>query len=200
MYMLDSPFPQPLSRCSLVFLLVWEMYFILRTFLHRITSSFRSTCPYQRSQCSAVIPMLCHLYLVSLSAPYFEICFFHNATLSDHSHLCSLKCHHIFCPYRPGLTFMQHTRYMSVNLPGAYLSSLSLEHVDETETETLQVAETLPRRLAKSSKQSPQVAAYRDNWSGVRANHVAFIIWAFYGLVIAVVGLPCLYVILVSVV
>jgi len=34
---------------------------------------------------------------------------------------------------------------------------------DQTETETLQVAETLPRRLVKSSKQSPQVAAYRDN-------------------------------------
>ena len=24
--------------------------------------------------CSAVIPTLCHLYLISLSAPYFEIC------------------------------------------------------------------------------------------------------------------------------
>jgi len=56
----------------------------------------------------------------------------------------------------------------------------------------------LPRRLVKSSKQSPHVAAYRDNWSGIRANHVAFIIRAFYGLVNAVVGLP--YVILVSVV
>jgi len=46
----------------------------------------------------------------------------------------------------------------------------------------------LPRRLVKSSKQSPQVAAYRDNWSGIRTNHVAFIIWAFYGLVNAVVA------------
>jgi len=34
---------------------------------------------------------------------------------------------------------------------------------DRDETETLQVAETLPRRLVKSSKQSPQAAAYRDN-------------------------------------
>jgi len=56
----------------------------------------------------------------------------------------------------------------------------------------------LPRRLVKSSKQSPQVAAYRDNWSGIKAKHVAFIIWAFYGLVNAVVGLH--YAILVSVV
>ena len=71
---------------------------------------------------------------------------------------------------------------------------------DETETETLQVAETLPRRLVKSSKQSPQVAAKFPCviWSGIRANHIAFIIWAFCGLVNAVVGLP--YVILVSVV
>jgi len=28
---------------------------------------------------------------------------------SDHSHLCPLKCHLIFFPYRPGLTSMQHT-------------------------------------------------------------------------------------------
>jgi len=50
----------------------------------------------------------------------------------------------------------------------------------------------------KAVSSSPQVAAYRDNWTGIRAKHVAFIIWAFYGLVNAVVGLP--YVILVSVV
>jgi len=60
---------------------------------------------------------------------------------------------------------------------------------DETETETFG---------EKQYKQSSQVAAYRDNWSGIMANHVAFIIWAFYGLVNTVVGLP--YVILVSVV
>ena len=36
--------------------------------------------------------------------------FYHNATHpSDHSHLCSLKCHLVIFPYRPGLTFMQHT-------------------------------------------------------------------------------------------
>ena len=53
--------------------------------------------------------------------------------------------------------------------------------------ETLQVAEMLPRRLVKSGKHSPQVAVYRDNWCGITASHVAFIIWAFYGLVNAVV-------------
>ena len=68
----------------------------------------------------------------------------------------------------------------------------------ESETRLRPRRYKLPRRLVKSSKQSPQVAAYRDICSGIRANHVAFIIWAFYGLVNAVVGLP--YVILVSVV
>jgi len=29
--------------------------------------------------------------------------------LSDHSHLCLLKCHLTFFPYRPGPTSMQHT-------------------------------------------------------------------------------------------
>jgi len=42
----------------------------------------------------------------------------------------------------------------------------------------------------KAVSSSPQVTAYRDNWSGIRAKHVACIIWAFYGLVNAVVGLP----------
>ena len=56
----------------------------------------------------------------------------------------------------------------------------------ESETRLRPRRYKLPRRLVKSSKQSPQVAAYRDNWTGIRANHVAFIIWAFYGLVNAV--------------
>jgi len=55
--------------------------------------------------------MLCHLFLVSLSA--WKSAFYLNATHpSDHSHLCSLKCHLIFFPYRPawpGLICMEHT-------------------------------------------------------------------------------------------
>ena len=35
-YVLHSPFPQPLSRSSLVYLLVWTLYFILHAFLHPI--------------------------------------------------------------------------------------------------------------------------------------------------------------------
>ena len=57
----------------------------------------------------------------------------------------------------------------------------------ESETKVRPRRYKLPRRLVKSSKQSPEVAAYRDNWSGIRAKHVAFIIWAFYGRVNAVV-------------
>jgi len=54
----------------------------------------------------------------------------------------------------------------------------------------------MDKPLVKSSKQSPQIAACRDNRSGIRAKHVAFIIRALYGLINAVVGLP--YVMLVS--
>ena len=61
--------------------------------------------------CSAVIPMLCHLYLVSLSSLLGNLSFslMQHIHPPDHSHLCSLKCHHIFFPYRPGITSMQHT-------------------------------------------------------------------------------------------
>ena len=76
-------------------------------FFTQSSSSFRSTC-HTNAACSAAIPMLCHLYLVSLSAPYLEICLFNATHPPDHSALCSLKCHHIFFPYRPGLTSMQH--------------------------------------------------------------------------------------------
>jgi len=60
--------------------------------------------------CFAVVPMLCRLFLISLSPPNLEICLYPNATHpSDHSHFCSLMCHVIFFPYRPGLTSMQHS-------------------------------------------------------------------------------------------
>jgi len=82
------------------------LYFISHAFLTQSPSSFHNTCPYHCNR-SAVVPMLCQLFLISLSAPYLEICL--NATHPpDHSHLCSLKCQHVFFPYRPGLTSMQH--------------------------------------------------------------------------------------------
>jgi len=55
--------------------------------------------------CFAVVSRLCHLFLVFLSTAYLELFIFYlNIThLSDHSHLCLLKCHLIFFPDRPGL-------------------------------------------------------------------------------------------------
>ena len=82
-------------------------------FLHFFTqssSSFHSTCPYQCSlfccntNAISSIPSL-SLSLSSLLGNPSQL----NATHPpDHSHLCSLKCHHIFFPYRPGHTSMQH--------------------------------------------------------------------------------------------
>ena len=52
--------------------------------------------------CSAVIPMLCHLYLISLSAPYSEMCLFAStASPASPSTLSQLLCgcefvHHIW--------------------------------------------------------------------------------------------------------
>jgi len=45
-YVLDGLSAQPLSKSSLVYLLVWTLYFILHTFLHPIISFFCNTCPY----------------------------------------------------------------------------------------------------------------------------------------------------------
>ena len=78
-------------------------------FFTQSSSSFRSTCPYQRS------PFCCNtmssIYTWPLSQFFaWKSVFQLNATHPpDHSHLCLLKCHHIFFPYRPGLTSMQHT-------------------------------------------------------------------------------------------
>jgi len=55
--------------------------------------------------CFSVVPRLCHLFSLSAQLITWESVFYLNATNpSDHSHLCSLKCHLIFFPYRPGLT------------------------------------------------------------------------------------------------
>jgi len=66
--LLNSPFPQPLSRFSLVCLLVRNLCFILHTFLLLITHAHTITT------CFAVVPRLRHLFLISLSAHYLEIC------------------------------------------------------------------------------------------------------------------------------
>jgi len=118
-YELDSPLGQPLSRSSLALggpSTSYSMHFFTQS-----PSSFRSTCPYQCSLfCCNTSDTVCHLYLVSLSSLLGSLSFNFNATHSpDHSHLCLLKCHHIFFPYRPGLTSMQHaaSTQLLYNLP-----------------------------------------------------------------------------------
>jgi len=73
-------------------------------FFTKSVSSFRNTCPYHRSLfcCStkiiSSIPSLSQLFT-------WDFIFYLNITHpSDHSHLCSLKCHLVFFPDRPGLT------------------------------------------------------------------------------------------------
>ena len=81
--MLDSPLGQPLSRSSLVFLLV------LDPLLHTpcISSSNHhllfAAHAHTNAACSAVIPMLCHLYLVSLS----KLLTWESFSLTPHIHL-----------------------------------------------------------------------------------------------------------------
>ena len=78
-------------------------------FFTQSSSSFRSTCPYQRSLfcCNTnAMSSIPSIYL-TLSSLLGSLSF----SLMPHIHLtilCSLKCHHIFFPYRPGLTSMQH--------------------------------------------------------------------------------------------
>ena len=85
------------------------LYFILHAFLHPVVI-FLQHMPIPTQP--VLLQYQCyHLFLISLSAPV-NCVFQLNATHPpDHSHLCSLKCHLIFFPYRPGLTSMQHTLY-----------------------------------------------------------------------------------------
>ena len=73
-------------------------------------SSFRNTCPYHHSLFCCNTNAMSSITNLSLSSLLENLLFYLNTThLPDHSHLCSLKCHLIFFPYRPGLTSMQHT-------------------------------------------------------------------------------------------
>ena len=110
--MFGGPLIQLLSRSSLVFLLVWHPILHISYISspnHRLFAAHphtTTTC-FVQYQCYV---MLCYVrpYL-SLSSLLRNL-FYLNATHPpDHSHICLLKCHLIFFPYRPGLTFMQHT-------------------------------------------------------------------------------------------
>jgi len=77
-------------------------------FFTQSLSSFHNTRPYHRNLL-AVVPRLCHIIIVRLSALYLELSFTLTSHI-HHSHLCSLKCH-IFFSYSPRLTSMQHTTF-----------------------------------------------------------------------------------------
>ena len=82
-------------------------------FFTQLSSSFRSTCPYQRSLFCCNINAMSSTPSLSLSSLLGSLSFSLTSHPPDHSHLCSLKCHHIFFPYRPGLTSTQ----LLYNLP-----------------------------------------------------------------------------------
>jgi len=110
-YMPDSLSAQPLSVIfGLPFSLVPSTSYSICFF---IQSSFFATHAHTIANCLAVLPRLCHLFLLCLLILYLEVwnsVFYLNVTHpSDHSHFCLLKCHLIFFPYGPGHTSMQHT-------------------------------------------------------------------------------------------
>jgi len=85
---LDSPLVQPLSRSSLVFLLVLDPQlhtpYISSPSHHLLFAAHGHT----NAACSAAIPMLCHLYLVSLSLNSLLGCL--SFSLTPHIHLTIL--------------------------------------------------------------------------------------------------------------
>ena len=85
-YVLDSPLGQPLSRSSLVFLLVLNPQLhtpcISSPNHHHLFTAHAHT----NAACSAAISMLCHLHLVSLSSLIGSLSF----NLTPHIHLTIL--------------------------------------------------------------------------------------------------------------
>ena len=119
--MLDSPFPQPLSRSSLVYLLVWNP--LLHTPYISSNHYLRfSTHAQTITTCFAVEPRLCHLFLISHSAHYLEISYLnathpfsylfaelqpHFLSLQDRSHFRGTYCFAAFCQ-QPQLLYYLH--------------------------------------------------------------------------------------------
>jgi len=90
-YMPNSLFPRSLSKFCLVYLMAWH------TPLHTPYISSHSDCllvathAHTIATCSAVVPRLCHLILVSLSTLYLELLSF---SLMPHIHLTILISAH----------------------------------------------------------------------------------------------------------
>ena len=84
-YMLDNPLGQPLFRSSLVFLLVLEPE-LHTPYISSPNHHLFAARAYTNAACSAAKPMLCHLYLVSLSSLLGSLSF----SLTPHIHLTIL--------------------------------------------------------------------------------------------------------------
>ena len=99
----DNLFAQPLSKSSLVYLLVWYPPLHTPYIFSPNHCLLFATHAHTNATCFAVVSTLCHLI-------YLELYLCRNATHpSDHSHVCPLKCHLIFFSYRPSLTSMLYT-------------------------------------------------------------------------------------------
>ena len=99
----DNLSPGPLWSSSWY----WTLYFILHEFLHPVINHHLlfAAHAHTNAACSAAIPMLCHLYLLSLSAPYLEICLLANCHTSTWPF--SFVLAEVIPHFR--LTSMQHT-------------------------------------------------------------------------------------------
>jgi len=79
--------------------------------MHFLTKSpsFHNTCPYDCSLFCCSTNAMSSIPSLSPSSLFGNQSFTNARHTPDHSRFCSLKCHLIFFPYRPGLTSMQHT-------------------------------------------------------------------------------------------
>ena len=110
-YVLGNLFAQPLSMSFLVYDTSWSgaLHLIFHTFLHPCNQCLLFAAhAHTIANCFPVLSILYHLLLVFLSTPW-KVFYLNITHTSDHSHLCSLKCHLIFFPDRPGLTSVQNT-------------------------------------------------------------------------------------------
>jgi len=106
----DSLFPQSLSKFSLDYLLAYPLHFILFAFFTQSLSSLCSTCPYNHNLVCCSTKIMSSNLSLSLSPLLgtLSCSFMPHIYPSNHSHLCSLKCHLIFLSYGPDLISMQH--------------------------------------------------------------------------------------------
>jgi len=107
-------------------------------FFTQSSSYFRSTCPYQRSLFCCNTNAMSSISSLSLNSLLGSLSFSltHITHPPDHSRLCSLKCHYIFFPYRPGITSMQHAASYMESSRGYPDTQSSPSHFHSERSET----------------------------------------------------------------